>query len=165
MTFSCDNVNKTCAFQFWVDQIESFYCGLDTCTSSNEVGYDQNVTKYTCEKMGCKCVPEKFLCGENGSISMCIHLGVNAALLAYAERQTIDLDDFLSQEIKGPASFTCKSGQGCRFEEPAMNDLILTVFGEAYISLDCDGGECLHYSQVPGYVASLSVYCRPITSN
>lgn len=33
-----------------------------------------------------------------------------------------------------------------------MNDLILTFFGDGYISLNCQGGECLHYSQVPGYV-------------
>ncbi len=33
-----------------------------------------------------------------------------------------------------------------------MNDLILSVFGDPYITLQCEGGECLHYSQVPGYV-------------
>lgn len=33
-----------------------------------------------------------------------------------------------------------------------MNDLILTFFGDGYITLDCQSGECLHYSQVPGYV-------------
>jgi len=33
-----------------------------------------------------------------------------------------------------------------------MNNLIDTIFGDAYISLTCEGGECLHYSQVPGYV-------------
>jgi hypothetical protein len=33
-----------------------------------------------------------------------------------------------------------------------MNDLIETVFGDNYISLKCQGGECLHISQVPGYV-------------
>ena len=35
-----------------------------------------------------------------------------------------------------------------------MNDLILTFFGDNSITLDCEGGECLHYSQVPGYVVS-----------
>lgn len=33
-----------------------------------------------------------------------------------------------------------------------MNVLITQVFGDGYITLECDGGECLHYSQVPGYV-------------
>jgi hypothetical protein len=66
-----------------------------------------------------------------------------------------DIGDFLREEIKGPATFSCKSGAGCRFEEPAMNDLIDSIFGDAYITLNCEGGECLHYSQVPGYVVSL----------
>jgi hypothetical protein len=33
-----------------------------------------------------------------------------------------------------------------------MNGLILSIFGDGYISLECEGGECLHFSQVPGYV-------------
>lgn len=66
-----------------------------------------------------------------------------------------DISDFLTEEIKGPAKFSCKSGEGCKFEEPAMNQLIDQVFGDSFITLQCDGGECLHYSQVPGYVVCL----------
>ncbi|KIL57413.1 hypothetical protein M378DRAFT_181647 [Amanita muscaria Koide BX008] len=33
-----------------------------------------------------------------------------------------------------------------------MNDPINSIFGDSYITLECEGGECLHYSQVPGYV-------------
>ncbi|KAG9731859.1 hypothetical protein KCU59_g12162, partial [Aureobasidium melanogenum] len=33
-TFSCNADRKECNFQFWVDQVESFYCALDTCTWS-----------------------------------------------------------------------------------------------------------------------------------
>jgi hypothetical protein len=33
-----------------------------------------------------------------------------------------------------------------------MNDLIDSIFGDPFISLSCEGGECLHVSQVPGYV-------------
>jgi len=66
----------------------------------------------------------------------------------------IDIGDFLKQEIQGPAKFSCKSGKDCKFEEPAMNDLINSIFGDTYITLQCQGGECLHYSQVPGYVVS-----------
>jgi hypothetical protein len=69
----------------------------------------------------------------------------------------LDIGDFLKEEIKGPAKFLCKTGQGCRFEEPAMNDLIDQMFGDRYITLRCDGGECLHYSQVPGYVVCLAL--------
>ncbi|KAG6873471.1 hypothetical protein C0995_015174 [Termitomyces sp. Mi166 len=77
------------------------------------------------------CVPGRFICGEDGSV---------------------DIGEFLKEEIKGPASFSCVSGKGCKFEEPAMNDLIDSIFGDRYITLTCEGGECLHYSQVPGYV-------------
>ena len=66
----------------------------------------------------------------------------------------VDIGDFLKQEIQGPAKFSCKSGKDCKFEEPAMNDLINSIFGDTYITLQCQGGECLHYSQVPGYVVS-----------
>ncbi|KAJ8518673.1 hypothetical protein ONZ45_g4288 [Pleurotus djamor] len=133
--------NGTCAFQFWTAEVESFYCALEQCSSSRSVGYDRNVTRYDCEKIKCRCVPGRFICGEDGSI---------------------DISDFLSEEIKGPASFSCLSNSvngtigeskaDCKFEEPAMNELIDTIFGDAYISLKCYGGECLHYSQVPGYV-------------
>lgn len=75
-------------------------------------------------------MPGRFICGENGSV---------------------DISDFLTEEIKGPAKFSCQTGQGCKFEEPAMNQLINDIFGDPYITLDCHGGECLHYSQVPGY--------------
>ncbi|THV06326.1 hypothetical protein K435DRAFT_505895 [Dendrothele bispora CBS 962.96] len=139
VTFGCDKNASDCTFQFWVDQVESFYCALDECTSGKTPGVGFNDTFYQCNKLKCKCVPGRFICGEDGSI---------------------DISDFLTDEIKGPASFTCKtrqfsqsgqSDQDCRFEEPAMNSLIDQVFGDPYITLNCYGGECLHYSQVPGY--------------
>ncbi|RPD60154.1 hypothetical protein L226DRAFT_508449 [Lentinus tigrinus ALCF2SS1-7] len=131
VTFSCDKEFDTCQFQFWTAQIESFYCELSQCDSRREVGVDKNSTIYDCEHIQCKCVPGRFICGEDGSI---------------------DITDFLKEDIKGPASFSCTTGQGCKFEEPGMNDLIETFFGDRYITLQCQGGECLHYSQVPGYV-------------
>jgi hypothetical protein len=33
-----------------------------------------------------------------------------------------------------------------------MNELIDSIFGDQYITLNCEGGECLHKSQIPGYV-------------
>ena len=77
-----------------------------------------------------------------------------------------DITDFLRENIKGPAQFICTEGQGCTFEEPGMNDLIETFFGDHYITLQCKGGECLHYSQVPGYVVSPPVTtCLSLTAN
>ncbi|KAG9224454.1 hypothetical protein CCMSSC00406_0007647 [Pleurotus cornucopiae] len=134
--------NGTCAFQFWTAQVESFYCALEGCASERIVDYDRNTTRYACEKIKCRCVPGRFICGEDGSV---------------------DISDFLTEEIKGPATFSCLATSGvngtstdstsdCKFEEPAMNQLINDIFGDGYISLKCHGGECLHYSLVPGFV-------------
>jgi hypothetical protein len=68
VTFSCDKADASCAFQFWVDQVESFYCALDNCTSNATPGYNYNTTEYDCAKIQCKCVPGRFICGEDGSV-------------------------------------------------------------------------------------------------
>lgn len=101
----------------WVDQKESFYCDLDTCSSSLVIESNRNTTKYSCDHIKCRCIPGRMLCGEEGSI---------------------DIGDFLDQEIKGPASFTSisteggSSQDGSKFSEPAMNDLISQVFGDEH---------------------------------
>ncbi|EIW68541.1 hypothetical protein TREMEDRAFT_31917, partial [Tremella mesenterica DSM 1558] len=125
-----DTALGTCEFQFWVDRIESFYCELQECSWQSKENYDSNQTNYKCNKIDCTCVPGRFLCGEDGSVN---------------------IDDFLAEEVKGPGSFNCESGKGCTFEEPAMNQLINDIFGDRAITLDCASGECLHYTQVPGY--------------
>ncbi|KAL3446509.1 hypothetical protein BJX65DRAFT_114874 [Aspergillus insuetus] len=136
VTFACEAQDKTCNFQFWVDQKESFYCGLDNCEWGLETEYNQNKTHYRCETISCKCIPGRMLCGEEGSI---------------------DIGDFLDQSIKGPASFSSQSTvggdekDGSTFKEPAMDNLIKSVFGDESITLQCRSGECLHKSEVPGY--------------
>lgn len=76
------------------------------------------------------------LCGEGGSV---------------------DIGEFLEESIKGPATFTSLSTEGgssqdgSRFSEPAMNDLIKQIFGDESITLDCNAGECLYRTEVPGY--------------
>ena len=83
VTFSCDNATSTCSFQFWTAQQESFYCGLDSCISESKPGYDTNSTAYTCDKIQCKCIPDKFLCGEDGSVgaSSCLLSKIRAHVL------------------------------------------------------------------------------------
>ncbi|KAK4942242.1 FAD-dependent urate hydroxylase [Elasticomyces elasticus] len=136
VTFSCNADQATCNFQFWVDHKESFYCALDNCTSEAQNTNVRNSTKYTCENVKCSCIADRFLCGEDGSVN---------------------IDEFLEQEIKGPASFYTQhtyggsSKDGSRFEEPAMNNLISMIFGDEYISLGCRGGECLYETEIPGY--------------
>lgn len=120
----------------WVDQKESFYCALDTCTWSAKAEPNRNSTSYHCQNIKCRCIPGRMLCGEDGSI---------------------DIGDFLEQDIKGPASFSSITTQGgsaqdgSKFSEPAMNDLISSVFGDDSITLKCHSGECLYVTDVPGY--------------
>ena len=147
VAFSCNGDDKTCNFQFWVDQKESFYCALDTCSWNAEDSNLRNVTKYQCENIRCACVPDRFLCGEAG---------------------TVDIGDFLVKKIKGPASFTEQytygggRKDGSRFEEPAMNKLISSIFGDEYISLQCRSGECLYKTEVPGYTTPIREVNTPV---
>ena len=146
-TFSCSAKDETCNFQFWVGQEESFYCALDTCSYSSKNDYDSNTTSYKCENIKCACVPGRMLCGEEGSI---------------------DIGDFLAQEIKGPASFSSisteggSSKDGSKFEEPAMNNLIKSVFGDESITLQCSWGECLYRTDVPGYTRPVKKINTPL---
>ena len=119
-----------------MDQVESFYCALDHCSWSADQDYERNTTLYECENIKCKCLPGRMLCGEEDSI---------------------DLSDFLTEGIKGPATFSSLSTEGgsaedgSKFQEPEMNKLIKDVFGDASIELKCDAGECLYRTDVPGY--------------
>lgn len=132
-TFSCNAERHECNFQFWVDQRESFYCGLENCEWSAEATDTKNTTSYKCKDIKCACIADRFLCGEDGSV---------------------DIGDFLDQEIKGPASFSSvstASGSHSAFSEPAMNGLIQNIFGDESITLNCGSGECLYKTEVPGY--------------
>jgi ABC-type multidrug transport system ATPase subunit/ABC-type multidrug transport system permease subunit len=102
--------------------------------ASAENTAEQNSTNYKCDNVQCKCIPDRMLCGENGSV---------------------DISDFLTEQIKGPASFKClqQSGGGnqCVFTEPEMDKLIQQIFGDPNIKLTCQSGECLYHTEVPGF--------------
>ncbi|EMC94320.1 hypothetical protein BAUCODRAFT_149488 [Baudoinia panamericana UAMH 10762] len=146
-TFSCNAPSKSCNFQFWVDEQESFYCGLDDCGWKAEATDTSNTTSYRCETARCQCVPGRFLCGSENSI---------------------DISDFLDQEIKGPATFkTMRTEGGAKedgstFSEPAMNGLISSVFGDESITLQCHSGECLYKTEVPGYERPIKKINTPL---
>ncbi|EYE99659.1 putative ATP-dependent permease ADP1 [Aspergillus ruber CBS 135680] len=147
VTFSCEAEEHTCNFQFWVDQRESFYCELDTCDWKLETDYNTNQTQYNCDNIQCKCIPGRMLCGEEGSV---------------------DIGEFLEVSIQGPASFSSHSTEGgskedgSKFEEPAMNDLISSIFGDPSIFLNCHSGECLYKSSVPGYARPIKTINTPV---
>jgi len=128
-TFECNKTLEECSFQFWIEQDESFFCDLTSCDFQYDLG--ENSTHYKCENVSCECLPDKMLCGKSGSI---------------------DISAFLKQTIKGPGDFTCDlESHNCKFSEPNMNSLILNVFGDPYITLDCESGECMHSSEIPGF--------------
>ncbi|KAI7643084.1 hypothetical protein KC319_g12792, partial [Hortaea werneckii] len=146
-TFSCNAERHECNFQFWVDQKESFYCALDNCEWSAEATDTRNKTTYRCENVQCKCVPGRLLCGSENSI---------------------DIGDFLDQDIKGPASFKSQHTEGGSptdgsiFSEPAMNELISSVFGDPSITLNCHSGECLYKTELPGYQRPIKKINTPL---
>ena len=167
VTFTCDIPSETCGFQFWIGRVESFYCGLSNCTTRREVQYGANTTEYRCEKVECACIPGKMLCGENGSVGECcppILLGLRSSRgdqssPCRAPFVLPDITDFLAEEIKGPGKFTTKTGEPSRFEEPAMNQLINDIFGDTFITLKCNSGECMRRGSVPGFLVR---HCLPL---
>ena len=66
--FRAIKLRKIANFQFWIDQVESFYCDLNKC----KLDYDlnANTTHYNCEEVACKCLPDRMLCGKAGSIDI-----------------------------------------------------------------------------------------------
>ncbi|KAI6970506.1 hypothetical protein KC332_g13226 [Hortaea werneckii] len=146
-TFSCNAERHECNFQFWVDQKESFYCALNDCEWNAEATDIRNKTTYRCENVQCKCVPGRLLCGSENSI---------------------DIGDFLDQDIKGPASFRTQHTEGGSptdgsiFSEPAMNELISSVFGDPSITLNCHSGECLYKTELPGYQRPIKKINTPL---
>lgn len=84
------------------------------------------------------------------------------------EEGSIDIGDFLKVEIKGPATFSSlsteggSSSDGSKFEEPAMNNLIKSVFGDESITLNCNAGECIYRTDVPGYSRPIKKINTPL---
>lgn len=147
-SFVCHGTSRADYFSFtvWVDRVESFYCTLDKCESSYDFSdQDYNRTSYNCKNVECSCIPDRMLCGKDGSV---------------------DISDFLTEEIKGPGSFKCNQNKGgsnkCSFEEPAMNDLISSIIGDSSITLACRSGECVHFSELPDYKAPVPKINTPL---
>ncbi|KAG6040827.1 hypothetical protein E4U41_006959 [Claviceps citrina] len=79
---------------------------------------------------------------------------------------SIDLSEFLDQAIRGPGGFECTQKNGgahdCAFTEPEMDKLIRNLIGDSSILLDCQSGECLHETQVPGYTRPVKQINTPL---
>ncbi|RYO91556.1 hypothetical protein DL763_004937 [Monosporascus cannonballus] len=144
-TFTCQRETGFCDFQFWIDQVESFYCHLEKCESSAEFTSDTNSTFYKCPDVECSCIKDRMLCGAEGSV---------------------DLTDFLKESVEGPAVFECEQEGGgvnkCEFKEPSLDWMVKNIFGDDHIALECRSGECLHRTEVPGYQRPVKTINTPL---
>ncbi|KAG9289200.1 hypothetical protein G9A89_022509 [Geosiphon pyriformis] len=140
VTFSCNRPDATCDFQFWINRTESFYCHLDECSFEREITYEKNITQYDCKNIKCRCKEGEMLCGKDNSIG---------AFKCYNSNDCRFSGKLIGLQLK---IYSCHSLRSFSNLEPAMNELIQSIFGDQYITLDCDSGECLHYTQVPGFV-------------
>lgn len=120
-------------------------CHLENCDSTASFDESQNSTSYKCKNIACECIPDRMLCGADGSV---------------------DITEFLDELIRGPAEFRCKQVDGgtnkCFFEEPEMNNLINDMFGDNSITLSCRSGECLYHTDVPGYTRPIPKINTPL---
>ena len=122
-------------------------CHLNECEASADFSSPgtKNSTAYNCNNIRCECIPDRMLCGANGSV---------------------DLSEFLVDIIRGPAKFGCEQKAGeakkCTFEEPEMNTLISDMFGDSSIFLTCGAGECLYHTEVPGYAPHVPKINTPL---
>ncbi|KAK9416327.1 hypothetical protein SUNI508_01744 [Seiridium unicorne] len=144
-TFTCQKESGVCDFQFWIDRAESFYCHLEQCESSAEIDSDKNSTYYKCPEVECSCIPDRMLCGQDGSI---------------------DLTDFLAEGLTGPAQFECLQESGgvnrCKFREPELDGMVRSIFGDPSIELSCRAGECLYATEIPGYQKPIKPINTPL---
>ncbi|KAG6052020.1 hypothetical protein E4U33_000572 [Claviceps sp. LM78 group G4] len=79
---------------------------------------------------------------------------------------SIDLSEFLEKAVRGPGGFKCSQRNGgaheCAFTEPEMDKLIRNLIGDSSILLECQSGECLHETQVPGYTRPIKHINTPL---
>ncbi|KAG5913886.1 hypothetical protein E4U61_006356 [Claviceps capensis] len=79
---------------------------------------------------------------------------------------SIDLSEFLDKAVRGPGGFRCSQRNGgaheCAFTEPEMDKLIRNLIGDSSILLECQSGECLHETQVPGYTRPIKQINTPL---
>ncbi|KAG6158116.1 hypothetical protein E4U35_005030 [Claviceps purpurea] len=79
---------------------------------------------------------------------------------------SIDLSEFLEKAVRGPGGFKCSQRNGgaheCAFTEPEMDKLIRNLIGDSSILLECQSGECLHETQVPGYTRPIKQINTPL---
>ncbi|KAJ2489355.1 (ABC) transporter, partial [Coemansia sp. RSA 2050] len=128
MTFGCSKNSSSCDAQFWVNGKEAFYCDLDRCNIGTWGA--ASTASIACQRMKCSCIPGRFLCGNYG----------------------LDISSVLN-EIEGPVDIKCHDDgfSNCFIRESAIKRTLTSIIGDDAINMMCSVGQCVHYSQIPGY--------------
>ncbi|KAJ2887051.1 (ABC) transporter [Coemansia aciculifera] len=128
MTFGCNRNSSSCDAQFWVNGKEAFYCDLDNCNIGTWGA--ASTAAIACQRMKCSCIPGRFLCGNYG----------------------LDISSVLN-EIEGPVDIKCHDDgfSNCFIRESAIKRTLTSIIGDDAINMMCSVGQCVHYSQTPGY--------------
>lgn len=139
ISLSCNIPSKSCNFQFWAAQRESFFCELNECETTEQKLGGVNSTETICKNMNCRCFPGRLLCDSTG----------------------LDLTDWMESEDGpiGPGTISCtdKYENGelerlCTINEANMNTLITQFFGDPNIDLSCPiAGECVSRNSLPDH--------------
>ncbi|KAJ2775967.1 (ABC) transporter [Coemansia nantahalensis] len=128
MTFGCDSHSSSCSAQFWISGKEAFYCNLDQC----DIGTwgPKSTASIDCRRMKCSCIPGRFLCGNYG----------------------LDISSVLN-EVEGPVDIKCHDHgfSDCYIREFIVSKTLASIIGDDAINMECSVGQCMHYSQLPGY--------------
>ncbi|KAJ1851985.1 (ABC) transporter [Coemansia sp. RSA 1822] len=128
MTFGCNRDTDTCNAEFWVSGREAFYCNLNQC---NVGTWGAKSTAFVdCQQMKCSCIPGRFLCGNYG----------------------LDISSVLN-EVEGPMNIKCHDDgfSDCYIREFKVSKTLASIIGDDAINMECNVGQCLHYSQLPSY--------------
>ncbi|KAJ2779065.1 (ABC) transporter [Coemansia javaensis] len=128
MTFGCDRASSSCSAQFWISGKEAFYCDLDQCSIGT--WGPKSTAAIDCRRMKCECIPGRFLCGNYG----------------------LDISSVLN-EVEGPVDIKCHDHgfSDCYIRELVVSKTLASIIGDDAINMECSVGQCMHYSQLPGY--------------
>ncbi|KAJ2200328.1 (ABC) transporter [Coemansia sp. RSA 522] len=77
-----------------------------------------------------RCIPGRFLCGNYG----------------------LDISSVLN-EVEGPMNIKCHDDgfSDCYIRELKVSKTLASIIGDDAINMECNVGQCLHYSQLPSY--------------
>ncbi|KAJ1796040.1 (ABC) transporter, partial [Coemansia sp. RSA 2399] len=128
MTFECSRGSSSCSAQFWISGKEAFYCDLDQCNIGTWGA--KSTASIGCKRMKCECIPGRFLCGNYG-------LDITAVL----------------NDVEGPVDIKCHDDgfSDCYIREFMISKTLSAIIGDDAINMECSVGQCMHYSQIPGY--------------